>query len=75
MTLRRECGETHVLAHVEPFHEGLSALVGWLVILLKSSSTVVARDEGFVGWLLNVPATYSCILGADLQRQVYVLPH
>ena len=28
-----------------------------------------------VGWLLNVPATCECILGTDLLRQFYVLPH
>ena len=29
----------------------------------------------FVGWLFNVLATYECILGTDLLRQFYVLPH
>ena len=29
----------------------------------------------FVGWLLYVPATGSCISGTDLLRQFYVLPH
>ena len=29
----------------------------------------------FVGWLLNVPATFECISGTDLLRQLYVLPH
>ena len=29
----------------------------------------------FVGWLLNVPATWECISGTDLLRQFYVLPH
>ena len=28
-----------------------------------------------VCWLLNVPATCQCISGADLLRQLYVLPH
>ena len=30
---------------------------------------------GVVGWLFNVPAICECILGTDLLRQVYVLPH
>ena len=30
---------------------------------------------GFFGWLLNVPATWECISGTDLHRQLYVLPH
>ena len=29
----------------------------------------------FVGWLVNVPATRLCILGAELLRQLYALPH
>ena len=33
------------------------------------------KGEGFVCWLLNVPATCWCISGTDLLRQVYVLPH
>ena len=28
-----------------------------------------------VCWLLNVPATWQCISGTDLLRQLYVLPH
>ena len=31
--------------------------------------------QGFVCWLLNVPATCKCISGKDLLRQFYVLPH
>ena len=33
------------------------------------------KDCLFVGWLLNVPATWECISGTDLLRQFYVLPH
>ena len=29
----------------------------------------------FVCWLLNVPATWECISGTDLFRQLHVLPH
>ena len=34
-----------------------------------------SKEELFVGWLLNVPATCYCISWTDLHRQVYVLPH
>ena len=33
------------------------------------------RNDLFVCWLLNVPATCECISGTDLLRQFYVLPH
>ena len=36
-----------------------------LLLLLLVVVVVVA----VIGWLLNVPATYSCILGMDLLRQ------
>ena len=36
---------------------------------------IVVRYEGFVGCLLNVPATRKCISGTDLLRQLYVLPY
>ena len=48
---------------------------------LSSSQTLLAlihKDEWnclFVCWLLNVPAICQCILGMDLLRQFYVLPH
>ena len=35
----------------------------------------VQRDCLFVGCLLNVPATWKCISGMDLLRQLYMLPH
>ena len=33
------------------------------------------EEDVVVCWLLNVPATCSCISGTDLLRQFYVLPH
>ena len=39
------------------------------------SQRKTGRQQLFVGWLLNVPATCECILGTDLLRQFYVLPH
>ena len=39
------------------------------------SFPVIRLNIMFVGWLLNVPATGSCISGTDLLRQFYVLPH
>ena len=35
----------------------------------------LGKNSLFVGWLLNVPARCECILGMDLLRQFYVLPH
>ena len=34
-----------------------------------------SHGRGFVGWLLNVPATCFYISGRGLLSQVYVLPH
>ena len=36
-----------------------------------------AKSSGllFVSWLLSIPATCKCVLGMDLLRQFYVLPH
>ena len=39
------------------------------------SCATLNREESFVCWLLNVPATCECISGTDLLRQFYVLPH
>ena len=53
-----------------------------LVAYCPSNMLVYLRDTSaqtslrcFVGWLLIVPATSSCISGTDLLRQFYVLPH
>ena len=42
---------------------------------VRTTSVSVWFACRFVGWLLNVPATCSCILETDLLRQFHVLPH
>ena len=37
--------------------------------------TTWPTNKVVVCWLLNLPATSLCIIGTDLLRQFYVLPH
>ena len=57
----------------------LSVIVHDLVAFIVSTAlvpdwTLQTSNRDFNGWLLNVPATCQCISGADLLRQLYMLP-
>ena len=41
----------------------------------KKAATEAEAHMKFVGWLLNVPATYKCASGTEVLRQFYVQPH
>ena len=47
---------------------------GWVLSIVGTVEKGEWRGL-LVGCLLNIPATCWCILGTDLHRQVYVLPH
>ena len=51
--------------------------IGWATFIVDCpASKLIRNDEDeFVGPLLVVPATCSCISGTDLLRQLYGLPH
>ena len=47
----------------------------YLPLSASSVSETKTYHHLLVGWLLNVPTTYLCISGTDLQPQLYVLTH